>query len=234
MSEVFLIVSIHQPGYFSWLGLIDKIAKSDVFVILDNVQFNKRVYQNRTLIKTPNGGQLLTIPVLAKGHQVDSIKINELKIDSTQFFHKKHYNAFLYNYKSSKYWGLHENFLNNIYIESPTNDFLEIALKTLFYTLEQLEIKAKVISASELNPTGQKSELILDICKKVGATRYLSGTGAKDYMDDLLFKRENIDVSYQEFVHPVYPQLHGDFLEGMGAIDLLMNCGPEAKTYLKN
>jgi len=227
------VVCIHQPCYYPWLGLLDKIARSDVFVVLDNVQINKRAFQHRTMIRTAGGWQWLTVPVSSKGHQVDRLLLKDVRIDTDRGFRRKHHAAFLHNYRKAPFWEDHEPFFRETYECREWEFLLDLDMATLRHTLDRLGLEREVVLASELGARGAKSGLILEICRAVGARAYLSGTGAREYLDEASFEKAGIPVLYQEFTHPVYPQVQGGFVEGMGGIDLLLNCGPGSLDHME-
>jgi len=216
------IVSIHQPSYFPWFGLLDKIIKSDIFIILDNVQFNKRAFQHRTLYSNSSGKpSYLTLPVDAKNHQKNKILINQVLLkNSYKEVLLKHKHILKQRY--GKFYGFkkYEAIINNI-LEKDYKYLIEIVMETFFFTLKIYDVKTKIIFASELNVEGTKSELMLNLTKAVGGNVYLSGQGAKAYMNDELFYQEGIKVIYQDFIHIEFDQkLKKDFQPGCMSIEL--------------
>ena len=227
-----MIASIHQPRYLPWLGLFHKVANSDIFVILDTVQFSKNSFENRCQIKLPQGINWLTTPVVLKGHLEKEIR--NIKISNGTNWWKKHYKTLEMAYKRTPYWRKYEPFLQEVYLEKKWEYLAELNIYLFFWMLDELKINTKVVIASELEVTGKKDVLILNICKNIGADTYLSGLGAKDYVDEEKFEENGVKVIWQEFKHPIYPQLWGDFEPGMSAIDLLLNCGEDSYNILMN
>lgn len=226
-----MIVSIHQPEYLPWLGFFDKMAKSDVFVILDNVQFQKNGFQNRNKIKTSRGWQWLTVPIIRKFPQ----SISEVKIDNTTKWWKKHLTALKVNYAKSEYLREYLPFFEEVYKKrweflADLNIFLIKKLAELF------GIKTKIEISSSLNVVGSDTEHLVGICKKLNAKTYLSGEGGKKYIDVTLFEKEGIELRFREYEHPVYPQQHekNGFISNMSAVDLLFNCGESAIDVIKS
>lgn len=218
-----MIVSIHQPQFFPWLGYFDKIAKSDVFVFLDDVQYKKNEWQNRNKIKTSQGEQWLTVPVLYHFPE----KIIEVKINNQIDWKKNHLHSFTSNYSKAKYF--HEIFdsFSEIYDRGWSN-LVDLNLATIQKSIDFLGIKTQLLKSSQMNIEGSSTERLVAICKYLKADTYIAGQGGKDYVDESLFNATNIKLVFQDFSHPVYTQCFGDFLPNLSIIDLLFNCGSES------
>jgi hypothetical protein len=223
-----LRVAIHQPNYLPYLGFFHKIYISDVFVILDTVQFVKSgplAWMNRNKIRTSLGWMWLTVPVLTKGKF--PVIIKEALIDSTKDWRRKHFNAIYVNYHKSEYFDRYSGFLENLY----KREWDSLALlneEIIDYIIKLLEIKTKVFKASELGAKGQGSELLIDICKRVDAQEYVYGKHGEDYMELDKFEQNGIKPVLQNFSHPVYKQLYEPFVENMSILDLLFNKGSDS------
>ena len=224
-----MILTAHQPAYLPWLGLLHKMAISDTYVYLDNVQFEKNSFTNRNKIKSVNGPIWLTVPVSLKNHIKKTIK--EIKIASNLDWRKKHWKSLYLNYKKTPFFNRYSDFFENIYKKQwyYLTDLNEYMLK---WFLKEIGIKAKYYKASEINFKRYKSDLVLDICKKLKADLYVSGAMGKDYIKEKNFSRESIKIYYQNYKHPQYSQLHGDFLPYMSIIDLLFNYGDKTLEIL--
>jgi len=221
-----MIVAIHQPNFLPWLGYFYKLAKSDVFVLLDNVQYTKNSFINRNRIKTPQGAIWLTVPVKIKGRFGQLIK--DVEINNMVDWRRKHLGALEANYKKARFFEPIFQGLKNIYYAHDWNNLYRFNVRLLEWVLSILKLEKKVVRASELNVKGKSTRLIIDIVKAVGGKVYLSGFGGAKYQDEKLFKEEGIELRYYEFSHPVYPQLWSDFIPNLSIIDLLFNCGPES------
>lgn len=222
-------VAIHQLGYLPWLGFFDKMAKADIFVFYDDAQFEKNYFDNRNKIKTAQGWTWITVPVKYKFGQ----KLNEVEIDNAQRWQEKHYKTLLINYNKTPFSPAYLDFFEEIY-KKKWEKLVDLNTTLIKYLAEKLGIKTELIKSSELNCAGKKSEKLLNICKKLNADIYLSGKFGKNYLDEKLFKENNIKVIYQDFKYPVYPQLYAEFIPNLSAIDLLFNCGPDSfKILLK-
>ena len=220
-----MILSGQQPNYLPWIGFFHKVSMSDKFIFVDTVQFNKKHVTNRNKIKTANGWQWLTVPVLTKGKFEQ--KVSEVKINNAVPWQRKQWKAIKLNYGKAPYFSKHGQFFKEIYQKRWENlsELNEIIIRYIF---DVLGIKVEIFKASEINPVGEKTMLLIDMCKKVGADTYLSGTGAMKYVDHELFKQHGLNHIFQDFQHPVYKQLHGEFLPNMSIIDLLFSHGPES------
>lgn len=217
-----MILTAHQPVYLPWLGLFHKIAISDSFCYFDDVQYLKKDWNNRNKIKTQNGEVWLTVPVLSKGYR--RRKIKEIEIDNSINWQRKHWKSIYFNYKKAPYFNKYADFFEDLYKKEwqYLTDLNEYMLK---WFLKELEIKVDYYKASELNFQGDKSGLVLDMCKKLGADLYIFGALGKDYAKEEDFNREDVKIYFQDYKHPAYNQLHGGFVPYMSIIDLLFNCG---------
>lgn len=225
-----MILAAHQLHYLPWLRYFHKIASCDTFVVLDNIQFNKNGWQNRNKIKTERGASLVTVPVLQSFQQ----SLSDVQIDNKQPWRKKHGGLFQSNYRKSPYFKDHETFFHRVY-ENQWERLNDLNYEILFYLLKALGIQMRVIRSSELTLKGEGTERLVKICKEVGARVYLTGAYAVQvYLDESLFKREGIELLYQEFECPNYPQLYPEvgFVPELSVVDLLFNCGPKSLEVL--
>ena len=172
--------SIMQPTYLPWLGYFDLTNRSDIFVFLDTVQLDKRSWQQRNRIKTPNSEIMLTVPVLTKGRFNQEIR--DVEIDVSQRFEKKHFNSIQLNYKNSKYFKLYISELEEIFF-SKINRLADLNIRLIKWLSSKIGIKTTFISSSELDVSGSKTELLINICKKINANHYLSPIGSKSYIE---------------------------------------------------
>lgn len=224
-----MIVAIHQPESFPWLGFFHKMHLSDVFVILDTVQFEKNNVQNRNKILVNGKSSWLTLPVV--DHSLDT-KIKDIKINwSDKKLSKKHLQTIKQNYLKHPYFDDIFKELSKIY-ESKTVSLADFNTQIILLFKEKLGIKTKIIRASELPLSGLArggTEVTLEICKLLGANTYLSGSGAKVYLDVGRYEKERINVHFQEFKHPEYEQKNSDeFISYLSIMDLYFNHGPKS------
>lgn len=223
------MLSINQPAYLPWLGYCQRIAISDVHVILDHVQFEKNSFTNRNKIRTKDGSLMLTIPLKTKG-LFGHLAINTIEIaDDT--WRLKHLKTLQGTYAKSTFFKTYEAQLLPFFEQNQTR-FIDSILPMNEWLLKQLGIETKLVNSSDIKPEGTKSDLVLNICKELGASTYLSGPIGRDYLDMKSFKDANIEVKFHDYKHPNYKQMYEPFLPYMTVFDLLFNHGPESLTYL--
>ena len=216
-----MLLSAHQPAYLPWLGYFEKIARADVFIYMDTVQFERNSYTNRNKIKGPNGAQMLTIPVCMKGHMEKVMK--DMVIDEKTNWRRKHLNSIFCNYKKAPYFEQNFPKLERLY-EDMTDNFSELVYSQLLFWLDELHINTKIVRLQDLNITSANSDLVLDMCRATGADQYLSGALGKDYLNTEKFAADGIKVFFQDYHCEPYPQLWDkEFLPAMGVVDLWMN-----------
>jgi hypothetical protein len=218
-----MIASIHQPAYLPWLGYFDKISKSDVHIFFDNALYSKKNIFNRNKIKTPLGGIWLTIPLRNKSR---SKFLNEIEIDNSSNWREKHWKTISSNYKKALFFNEYAGIFEELY-SMDWKILTDLTMKMNEKICETMGIKTKFFKSSEFETEGKKNERIISLCKAIGADVYLSGQGAKVYMNDELFHENKITVEYQEFSYPEYHQLWGDFIPNLSVIDYMFNCGIE-------
>ena len=225
------VVAIHQPEYLPWLGFFKKMMNVELFVFLDDVQFRKKGWQNRNRIRINDGTTLLSIPV----HTHSYPKINEVTIDNEKNWSMRHKKSILYNYARAPYFGEIKDFIESIF-EKKFQYLVDLNTEIIKFIMNELEIKSKIVFSSELEISKKGSDRVLDICKAVDADHYITGTfWAESNLRVEEFKKSNIDIEFQKFQHPIYKQIHGEFIPEMSIIDLLFNEGrKEAKKILQN
>ena len=225
------VVAIHQPEYLPWLGFFKKMMNVELFVFLDDVQFRKKGWQNRNRIRINDGTALLSIPV----HTHSYPKINEVTIDNEKNWSIRHKKSILYNYARAPYFDEIKDFIESIF-EKKFQYLVDLNTEIIKFIMNELEIKSKIVFSSELEISKKGSDRVIDICKAVGADHYITGTfWAESNLRVEEFKKSNIDIEFQKFQHPIYKQIHGEFIPEMSIIDLLFNEGrKEAKKILQN
>lgn len=220
-----MILTAHQPTYLPWLGLFHKIAIADAFCYFDDVQYQKKDWNNRNTLKGPNGEFWMTVPVKSKNH-FDK-KVGEIEINNASKWRKKHLKSLELNYQSAPYFDHYIDFFRDCYSREwqRLSDLNEYILK---WFLDVLNIKVKYYKMSEIGFNGSKNDLVLDMCRKLDATCYVFGKLGKDYADIRKFNQQGIKVYFQEYCHPIYQQLFKDFVPYLSAVDLLFNEGPNS------
>jgi hypothetical protein len=222
-------VAIHQPQFLPWLGYLDKIDRADLFVVLDSVQFKKQEWQNRNRIRTAQGWQWVTVPILQKFGQ----KLNDVRINPTVDWRAKHLRAIEMHYERARHRARHFGAMCDLY-RQPWERLAELNLAVIRWLLEAFGIKTPIRLSSEMALREEATDRLIDICRTVGASHYVAGAGAADYMDMPRFEASGIRIEMQDFHHPVYPQCYEPFLPDMSAVDLLFTCGEEALERLRS
>jgi len=226
-----MIVSIHQPQYLPWLGYFDKIDRSDIFVFLDDVQFKKNEWQNRNKIKTAKGWQWITVPVIHKFPQ----EIRQVEINNNIDWERQHLNSLTINYNKAPYFGDYIDFFETAYGKE-WNYLLDLNIYIIENLVKMLGIKTKLVMSSKLRLPGKATEHLVNICKDLKADTYLSGEGACAYLETEKFRKQGIEVIFQDFKHPHYNQLYCQekgFIENLSIIDLLFNLGKDSISILR-
>jgi hypothetical protein len=228
-------IAIHQPQYLPWLGYLDKLDSADVFIFLDTVQFKKHEWQNRNRIRTKDGWQWLTVPIIDRfPEQIDRVEVNA-KTD----WQRKHCQALRQHYGSAPYWAPLGPELTAL-LQEPWARLRDLNIAVLDLLCRHLGIKTPRRLASTMEAREQPTDRLVDLCRAVGGTVYLAGQGAVSsedgapYMDVGRFAQAGIAVQVQSYTHPQYPQRHQPFISHLAVVDLLFNCGPESLNVLRS
>tara|TARA_Y100001978_G_scaffold200321_1_gene216367 strand:- start:724 stop:1413 length:690 start_codon:yes stop_codon:yes gene_type:complete len=225
-------VAIMQPTYLPWHGYFELISSVETFVFLDSVQFSKRSWQQRNLIKTPQGLAWLTVPVLSKGKRTQLIK--DTLINKESNFITKHIKCIEKNYAKASFYESESKILFEN-MNSEYDNISDLNINLIMHISSRLNIKTNFIRSSSLDHIGTKSDLLASICSILGASEYISTPGSKIYLEESeSFKNINLPIKYFEYSKPIYKQLWGDFLPNLSIIDMLFNCGDETNLLIKN
>ena len=216
------VIACHQPVYLPFVGFFRKMARADEFLFMPFVQLNKRSWQVRNRIKGPRGPLWLTVPVSVKGkyHQT----IGKTRIIEGKWRHK-HWEALRHNYAKAPYFGDYASFFEEVY-RRPWEWLTDLNLYIIEGMRRFLDVDTPIVDAAGVTFGGTKSDLILDICSKAAATSYLSSDGEAAYIEKDKFDAAGLGQSYLGWEPTPYPQLFGDFVPNLSAIDVLFNCGP--------
>ena len=232
-----MIVSIHQPSFLPWPGYFYKIAKSDIFVTLDTVQYSKHAFFNRNKIKTPEGELWLTVPV-EKASGLTSTLMKDVRISNQHDWKRKHLRTFEMNYKRAKYFDEIYRRLEKVYNEVEWDNLCLFNMALMRTLLGALRLNnCRLVKASDICidiVTVGGTHLLIGIVKRMEGKTYLSGFGGKKYQAEDMYKEAGIELQYYEFSPPTYPQLWGEFIPRLSIIDLLFNCGPDSLDILLN
>lgn len=227
-----MILTSSQPCFLPWLGLMEKISRADTYCVFDDVPFERHGFGNRNSIKGPNGAQMLTVPVHLDKHL--DVPIYRIMIANAQDWRRKHLRAIALAYQKAEYFDEYFPALQEIYSHKWAL-LCGINHELFKFLLKALRIDVEIVIASEQDFTGTKSELVLDMCLKLGATEYIFGSQGKDYADVEAFEKAGVAVSFQDYQHPSYKQVgRGEFASHLSVLDLLMTNGPYSLEILRN
>jgi len=228
-----MILSISQPAYLPWLGYFDRISKSDFHIVLDHVCMDKNSktkFTNRNKVRTAQGWSWLTVPIKSAARSED-IPINRLEISSDASWTSKHWKTLQANYSKASFFNDYSDFFEYFY-KNCEHSLNSLISESTNHLLTSLDIKTECVSSSEFFPQAKKSELILELCKKTGATCYLSGPFGRDYLNAQEFEDAGIELRFHDYSHPQYKQVYEGFEPYMSIIDLLFNHGSKSLEIL--
>lgn len=225
-----MVVAIHQAHYLPWLRYVEKLARSDCFVLLDDVQFEKNGFQNRTKIKGPQGWTYLTVPIRKPVLR----PIREIEIDNSTNWPEKHRRTLESCYRKAPHWEPYGRELLALY-EQPWERLAELNRAFLGLLLRQLDVKTPIVPSSEIPTSGLATQRLVELCTAVGGDTYLSGThAAHAYLDTALFESSGVRLAFQQWEAPEYRQLYpsAGFIPELSIVDLLLNEGPRSLALL--
>lgn len=228
------LVAIHQPNFFPWLGFIDKMARADIFIFLDNVQFPKTggTWINRVQIMLQRQAGWVTIPMMRSYH--GTRRINEMQINNQTDWRRKLLKSIRMSYSRAPHFREAFSWIEAL-VNNVTDRLADYNITALLSLAKTLEIDAnKFVLGSSLGVETQPTAMLIDMVQAVGGTGYLCGGGAAGYQEDEKFAQAGLELIYQGFQHPRYPQVSAtEFVPGLSVIDALMNCGfGKTKTLL--
>ena len=224
-------IAILQSNYIPWKGYFDLIATVDEFIIYDDMQYTRRDWRNRNQIKTPQGVQWLTVPVKVKGKYNQTIRETEIEASNWQMSHWK---TIVQNYRKAPYFDevaaviepLYKD-VEHVFLSKMNRQFIEAICN-------YLNIETKITSSWDYHLVDGKTERLADLCRQAGGAEYISGPAAKDYVQADIFENMNIKLTWFDYSgYKEYPQLWGEFAHGVSVLDLLFNCGKQAKNHMK-
>lgn len=225
-------VAIVQSNYIPWKGYFDLINSVDEFILYDDMQYTRRDWRNRNKIKTPKGTEWLTIPVEAKGKYFQ--KINETKISEPNW-NQKHLKALFHNYAKAKFFKTYIDEFQNMYESATMSNLSSVNLFFINNFCKLLKIKTKIICSSSYQLTEGKSERLLSLCQQAGASQYITGPLARDYLNIEIFNSAGVEVIFYDYSgYPEYKQLFPPFDHYVSIIDLIFNEGENTKKFMKS
>jgi hypothetical protein len=225
-------VVIHQPQFFPYPGFFHKLSLADKYVILDNTQYDKR-YTNRNKISANSKPIWLTVPINKK-HKFSPN--NQVEINNEIKWQNDHWKKIYHSYKNTKFFDKYSKYLKDIFSKEWAL-LLELNFETMKKTLEWLDIKVEIIKESDLKINSTSTQRLVDICKQVDADTYISGRGLpnKKYMEESLFKNEDIKLEFQDYSSITYEQKNVEsFIPDLSILDLLFNCGEDSLELIQN
>ncbi len=221
-------VAIHQPQFFPYPGFFHKVSSADAFVIMDDVQYDKR-FTNRNKILAPQGPMWLTVPI----DKADKFSSNmDVRVNNALPWRAEHWKKITYSYRNSACFHLYREYLEDLYQRQ--HDLLfDLNLETTKAVMRWLDIDIPVVRESQLGVTGEGTQRLVNVCRAVGADTYVSGVGGKGYMDEELFRAHGVTLQYQLYEPTPYPQRFAtEFVPNLSILDMLFNLGPEARRIL--
>ena len=218
-------IAIMQPGYLPWLGFFELMYNCETFVILDDVQYTKKEWRSRNRIRTKNGWMWLSVPVLTKNKRFQLI--NEVKINNSSPWQKKHLQSIMINYRKANYFEQYFSELKDIYKKS-WEYLVDLDMEITMWLSRKLGVTTYLIRSSELKTIGKREEKIINICKAVGAEELYDSKAASSILDINKFQQAGIKIEFQNYLHPSYKQIYEPFLPYMSTLDLLFQYGKQS------
>jgi len=224
-----MILTGHQPVYLPWLGLFHKIALADLYCYFDIAQYQTKDYNNRNRIKTHSGDMWLSVPVESKNHFEK--RVGEIRIVQNGW-ERKHLKSIQIAYQKAPYFSRYMMEIESLLMRHSSGSLGDLNFAMLRFFLSCLDIQTPIVKASDYQFEGAKSDLVLDMCLKLGADLYVFGTQGQNYADIEKFRSSGVEPRFQQYNHPEYRQLYGDFVPYMSVIDLLFNEGPASREII--
>lgn len=227
-----MIATIHQANYLPYPGFFHKLITSDIFVVMDDVQYQYDLSnRNKIIGNNVNGWTRITIPT-KKQHKFSSIK--DVEINNKLPWRETNWNQIYQTYGNYPFFNLYREYLESLYKKEWTHLFA-INLEIIKKIIKWLDIKIEIILESQLNVSGNSTERLVNVCKIVGADSYISGMGGKMYLNEKLFSENKIKLVYQNYIPLMYSQkLSKSFIPNLSILDLLVNVGPDSLKLIRN
>ena len=224
------MLSIHQPNFIPWQGYFSKIKNSDIFVILDSVQYPRgKSIANRNKLRSKNNEIELVVPISKKSGSKGIFTYLEAEISEANWFVKP-LKSIKHSYSKAPYYNEYFEKIEKVF---KIKSFFDLNVEFIKFVNEVLNIDTKIVFLSELQDiNSDKNNRILELCNLFGATQYLSGNGGKNYNDEQLFKFKNIELIYMDYYPPKYEQFQGDYFKNLSVLDLIFNHGSNSSNYI--
>jgi len=225
-------VAIGQSNYIPWKGYFDLIAAVDEFILYDDMQYTRRDWRNRNKIKTPNGIKWLTVPVQAKGLYLQKIRDTEIAVESD--WARLHWRTLVGSYGRATHFKSIAEFIEPLYLEQKFQLLSDLNRAFIEVICDYLGIRTRISSSWDYQLIGGKTARLVDLCVQAGASEYVSGPAAKDYVEESEFAARGIALRWFDYDHyHHYPQLWGEFTHGVSILDLLFCCGENSSQFLR-
>ncbi len=223
---------ILQPSYIPWRGYFHQIAKADVFVFYDDVQYDRRGWRNRNRIKTPQGVRWLTIPVHSKGYQIAHTPINQIRIAWERPWNAEHWKTIKFSYSKAPFFSQYAPLLEQFY-QRHDEYLADFCIDFTITLAKELGItETRFIRSSELKASGVKTDRLLNILQLLNATHYITGPAAQNYLEEEKFHQAGISLEYMHYDYPEYSQLYPPYEPQVSILDLLFMTGQNALGYI--
>ena len=221
-------VAIIQSNYLPWKGYFDIIHDVDTFIFLEDAQYTKEDWRNRNKIKTPLGIKWITVPVHSSIYQT----ISQTKIDNSRNWCEDHKKRILHNYSKSNYYDSYKNDIFKIYSKN-YDTISELNIYSIQLICRLLDIDVDLKNSEDFNVQGRKDDKIIELCKTIGAKKYITGPAAKAYINENKFEISGIELEYKNYSgYPEYEQLWNGFNHFVSIIDTIFNCGDKSPYYI--
>lgn len=221
-------IAILQTNYIPWKGYFSLIKSVDRLILYEDAQFTSSDWRNRNYIKTAQGRQVLTVPVLRNFGQ----RIREVQIARDDWA-EKHLESIRHCYRRSEHFGSIFPWMKDLYKRSSSKYLSEINQNFIYAIMRYLQIETEVLDSSDFQLYGDKNQKLINMCLETGAQTYVSGPSAKKYINEEMFQKKGIEVSWFDYSNlPIHPQMWGPYIQGVSVVDLLFNCGESSRIYL--
>ena len=228
-----LTIAAHQPAYLPWLGYLAKVAACDRFVVMDDLQYEAQNFQNRNRVKVNNGVVWLTVPLVAgrRDERICDKRINN-QASPKEHWQRRSWQTLKTHYGRAPCFERYATELEEVYTRR-WERLVDLDLHILQLFLRWFGISRPLVLSSTLGLEGQRTDRLVDLCRRVGASVYLSGSGGSvGYLEEEKFTAAGLRVTWQKFRHPVYPQRYTGFAPNLSALDMILNCGPQSGELL--
>lgn len=225
-------IAILQSNYIPWKGYFDLIASVDELILFDDMQYTRRDWRNRNIIKTPQGTAWLTVPVIVKGryHQ----RIRDTEIDGTAWV-REHLDTLAHNYRRAPHYDEISAWLAPLYLNQPHSHLSTLNRTLVEGVCRYLGIDTRITNSWDYDVSGDKTSRLANLCLQAEADEYVSGPAAKAYIDETVFRDAGVGLHWFDYSgYPEYPQLWGSFDHAVSIVDLLFNCGPDSHRFMRH